>query len=846
MSAARRSREFELMSKHYRWFAALLLVGAIFPAEADDGKPRYVAGSGRDQGDCQNRFRPCQTLGFAIAQAGKGDSIQVAEGRYTVRNAQDLSELLSVPGRVNAGFRQISGYSERAEASETVLIGVPPEFRERFEAAGFTVIVDTKGLDVSRDEAQRMRALTFQVALSEQSHAAAPCAAGSSAGFACQSVSLLSHLSLPDMAPKSSTGNDVWGFYDLNTGKEYALMGLRSGVAVVDVTNPEAPEQVASASGTATTWRDIKIYQLYDSAARRWRAYAYVTADAVSDPMMLLDLSGLPNGIERVAYTSDFQAAHNVYLVNTDYTFGVARTPAMPELAIAGANVGFGNYRLYSLANPRSPQRQFVSNGGYAHDLASFAVTDARKNSQCGAGGQSQDACQVLSDFNENTFDVWDVTVPGSPQRLASQPYANASYVHSGWWTEDGRYLLVHDELDERNFGLNTTVRIFDLANLTSPALAGSWVGPTGAIDHNGFVKGNRYYMSNYAEGLTVLDLSNPVAPTRIGYFDTYPSSSQADFVGAWGVYPFFASGTLAVADINTGLYLLRNETLTSARGSFAMADAAMTGTEGQTLTLTVNRTGGTQGAVSVQLQALHATTTSADASLSGTTLSWADGDAQPKTVAVNLLADAQGEDLELLLVRLENPQGGATISYPDTSFITIGDAGAATTLRALQSAPTVEDTRGKVLIPIARHGSAAGEARVSYRTLAGGTFSGFTATQGELVWPDGDSAAKTATVQIDPAALSASQRGTFQIELFNAVNASIEDDAGGAVSTLPLTVTVQDSAVAPPSDPLPPPSAPGSGGGGGAFSLLWLAMLSTLAAARARLRVRTLAACAG
>ena len=109
-----------------------------------------------------------------------------------------------------------------------------------------------------------------------------------------------------------------------------------------------------------------------------------------------------------------------------------------------------------------------------------------------------------------------------------SQPYPNARYTHSGWWTEDGRYLFVHDELDERDFNLNTTVRVFDMANLRAPVLAGSWVGPTRAIDHNGYVRGNRYYFSNYSEGLTVLDITNPATPTRVGFFDTFPATAEA------------------------------------------------------------------------------------------------------------------------------------------------------------------------------------------------------------------------------------------------------------------------------------------------------------------------------
>jgi hypothetical protein len=80
--------------------AAALFSCCIFPAAADDGKPRYVSGSGRDQGDCLNRFRPCRTLSYAIAQAGKGDSIQVAEGTYAIRESAQLFDLLSATGRV--------------------------------------------------------------------------------------------------------------------------------------------------------------------------------------------------------------------------------------------------------------------------------------------------------------------------------------------------------------------------------------------------------------------------------------------------------------------------------------------------------------------------------------------------------------------------------------------------------------------------------------------------------------------------------------------------------------------------------------------------------------------------
>lgn len=817
----------QLLRKHgpASLLGAALLSCCIFPAAADDGKPRYVSGTGRDQGDCLNRFRPCRTLSYAIAQAGKGDSIQVAEGTYTIRQSAQLFDLLSVTGRVNAGFSKYSGYSERNAREATTLVGVPPEFRERFEAAGFTVIVDSKGLDAGSDEARRMRKLTAQVAESEKSHAAAPCAGNVSAGFPCQSVSLLSHLAFDVLKPVSTRANDIWGYTDLNTGREYAFIGVENGVAILDITDPVAPEQVGAPAGSSTTWRDVEIYQVFDASAQRWRAYAYVTADNVQDVLMVLDLSGLPNGVERVEHTSDHRAAHTNYMLDADFTYGISQTGAPPVLGIAGANLNTGNHRLYSLSNPRAPALLSVSSSGYAHDMVSFPIKDARKNTQC-VNAQTQPQCQVLADFNENTVDVWDVTDPTSRQLLISQSYANRGFTHSGWWTEDGRYLYVNDELDERDLGLNTTIRVFDMANLRAPVQAGSWVGPTRAIDHNAYVKGNRLYFSNYSEGLTILDITNPVAPVRVGQFDTFPATSEVGFVGAWGVYPFFASGTIAISDINSGLYLVRNETLATPSGALSVANAKLSGAEGQSLAINVNRSAGT-GAVSVRLDVLYATANATDATLASSTLSWADGDAQPKSTTLDLASDAQDEDLEVLMVRLVEPTGGASIDYPDTAQVTIGDTGKTSRLRLLDAAPAVDEARAKAFVTLTRRSSASGEVRASYRTVAGGTYTGATAAQGELVWPDGDVSAKTITIALNPATLTDGQSGTLQMEIFDATNASLETGAGASVAVLPLTVTVRDLAVAVVVTQPPAASPPRKGGGGS--SLLLLLALSLL-----------------
>lgn len=823
--------------------AASLLALLAVSAQADDGKARYVSGNGKDEGECLNKFRPCRTLHYAIARAGKADTVHVAEGNYAVQDTAQLAKLLTMNGRLKAGFDKSTGFSNRNASDKTVLVGIPAELRERYEAAGFAVIVDTKGftrIDVpapTREESQRMRTLASQITATEKSHAAAACAGGFAAGYPCERVSLLSHLSLQQMQPASARGADLWGYTDLNTGREYVVMGLSSGVAVVDVTDPQAPQQVAYTTGTPTIWRESTIYQRYDATAKRWRAYAYITADNVNDFMTVLDLSGLPNSVEQVNYVADFRAAHSNYMVNADYTFGIPESSAGAQLVVSGAGVNFGNYRLYNLTNPRSPQFINRGNRGYAHDVASFAIADARK-SQCPVGSAAT-KCQVLADFNESSIDFWDVTNPSAPSFLSTKFYPDARYVHSGWFTENGRHLFAHDELDEQRAGTPTIVRVYEMSSLTIsdvvPTLpTGSWTDPNStAIDHNGYVRGNRFYFSHYSKGLTILDITEPLTPERIGSFDTYPTSNHADFIGAWGAYPFFASGTIAVGDINSGLYLLNNETLNVAAGTLRFTTPSINGQEGQIVTLTVSRTGGNTGAASVQLDLLHATTDESDVTISSQTLNWAAGDTADKSVTVNLTADGQTENVELLLVRLKNPQGGATINYPDTAHVRIADAGAETRLRLLDSTINVNEVRSRALVVVTRQGSTSGVASVSYTTQASTSYTAFTAQSGTLNWADGDATAKTIAIDFDPTRLQPGQTGTFQVLLNSVGNANLENDSGATVASVTATVNVYDPPPPPPANP-----APERRGGGGGLDFLWLFSLGALLAHTHRRRL--------
>ena len=126
--------------------------------------------------------------------------------------------------------------------------------------------------------------------------------------------------------------------------------------------------------------------------------------------------------------------------------------------------------------------------------------------------------------------------------------------------TEDFRYFLLGDELDEVNNGVNSTTIILDFTDLDNPIHHFNYEGNTLAIDHNGSVKDNLYYQANYTNGVRIIDISNIDTKTftEVGYFDTYPENNNTTTNGTWNVYPFLPSGNIIISDFNNGLFIIR------------------------------------------------------------------------------------------------------------------------------------------------------------------------------------------------------------------------------------------------------------------------------------------------
>jgi choice-of-anchor B domain-containing protein len=284
--------------------------------------------------------------------------------------------------------------------------------------------------------------------------------------------------------------------------------------------------------------------------------YAFVVADGVGNHgMQVFDLTRLRN----VTNAPESFVADVIYTgVGSCHNIVINESEAVAYLVGCSSTNGGGPIFI-DISNPMMPS--FLGDyttGGYSHDaqVVTYNGPDSEyigKEIYIGSNGDGGNNDKVV---------ILDVTDKTNVILIADFVYPQIAYTHQAWFTEDQRHLILGDELDEQSFGFNTKTLVFDLTDLDNPILSSTYFGPTAAIDHNGYVKGNEYFIANYRAGMRILDISNINAPsdsmTETHFIDTYPANDNANFDGAWSVYPYFSSGNIIISDINGGLFVVR------------------------------------------------------------------------------------------------------------------------------------------------------------------------------------------------------------------------------------------------------------------------------------------------
>ncbi len=344
--------------------------------------------------------------------------------------------------------------------------------------------------------------------------------------FPSQDVRLLSHIALDGFASQPTRANDCWGYVS-GSGREYAFMGLKPALAVIEITNPTLPVIIAEIAHVASNWSDVKVFG----------EYAYLINEG-GGGVAIIDLSDIDNGNVPIVSTLTDQGLDRGHNVAIDADSGF--------LYLCGSNLNNGRLAAYDLADPTDPVfGGFVieTEGEYCHDAEVVTYTTGPN-----AGRQICFAC--VGSFG---LDIYDVTDKGNMFRVSQTQYPNLSFAHQASLSTDRHYLYLNDELDD----VNETV-IFDVSDLANPVLVTTYSSGITAGDHDVYYHDGFIYEAEYRGGLRVFDATDPINPVPAGFFDTWPDSDGPGFDGAWGVYPFFPSGNVIISDKQRAFFVVR------------------------------------------------------------------------------------------------------------------------------------------------------------------------------------------------------------------------------------------------------------------------------------------------
>jgi len=386
---------------------------------------------------------------------------------------------------------------------------------------------------------------------------AVDCTDGKIAVFDCSNMELVSFLPVSALGGDRGVWvNDVWGWTDPQTGKEYALVSRRDGAAFVDVSNPAQLRLVGSLPRTQgsrpSVWRDIKVYD----------DHAFIVSDgAGAHGMQVFDLSRLREVTgDPVTFTADahydrVHSAHNV-VANTESGF----------LYIVGSNGGGetcgGGLHIVDARTPQQP-----TFAGCYTDASGANASGATHDAQCvtyRGPDERYQGREICVASNGSELNIADVTDKSAPTPISRSSYPNVAYAHQGWFDESQRYFYMGDESDELQGNIaGTRTLVWDLSELDDPVVAHEYIGPVQATDHNLFIKGDRAYMSNYGSGLRVIDITNRENPQEVAFLDTAPlgnneAGMSSTSSGAWSNYPFFDSGLVIFTSVREGLFMVR------------------------------------------------------------------------------------------------------------------------------------------------------------------------------------------------------------------------------------------------------------------------------------------------
>lgn len=326
-----------------------------------------------------------------------------------------------------------------------------------------------------------------------------------------------------------------WGYVAPN-GREYALMGCYNGTTIVDITDTTNIHEVAFVNGPAFTagntytWREMKTFS----------HYAYIVTDVTNNAqgVQIVDLQYLPDSAHFVKYFnfSGYTKTHSIQ-------------QSGPYLYLNGGNATVGQtnsggvHILDLSSDPENPVLRGQWGQHYVHD--------------CRVINDTIWACDVYPPGGGGTGSVYVINAINKDNLTNINSWINLPnpMPHNVALSTDHKHIFTTDETTSPSGKL----KVWNIQDLNNVILEAMWqpTGITTCVVHNVEIYGNYAVIAHYEAGIRVVDISNPVAPVEVAWYDTFPSANNSAENGCWGVYKF-PSGKIMASDMVTGLYVIK------------------------------------------------------------------------------------------------------------------------------------------------------------------------------------------------------------------------------------------------------------------------------------------------
>lgn len=398
-----------------------------------------------------------------------------------------------------------------------------------------------------------------------------PCENGKAGAYPCNNIGLYAHVPVSELS--GSYLNDIWGWIDPKTGKEYAIIGMNNGVDIVDVTSPSEPFVVGSIPDANETFLKAPNFQAHDDGEgfkknSPWRDMKvhkntlYIVSEQNNYGLQIFDLTQL-RSVNKTSVTlnnflryTDFGNAHNIFINSeSEYLYAVGSTTG----SLCAER---GGLHMINISIPLQPQYAgcyFDENAG--RQTANGYIHDTQCVMYSGPDEEHQGK-EICFSSSEKAFLISDVTDKDNVSTISIGNYSGQRYMHQGWLSDDQRTFFMNDELDELRSHHNIRTYVWDVQDLDNPEMIGHYQHNTPGIDHNLYIKDGLMYQANYTAGLRILDISDPIPQNiyEMAFFDTTPGDNSLEFAGLWSVYPWLSGDKIIVSDIEQGLFILKFE----------------------------------------------------------------------------------------------------------------------------------------------------------------------------------------------------------------------------------------------------------------------------------------------